>query len=404
MKVRIEKSKAYGNVAAPPSKSYAHRLIICAAIAGGGSEVLGISDSEDILATLDCAASCLNAEWKRDGNDLLFSGSDVYSSPSSALKCRESGSTMRFFIPLCLVKNTECLLYGSEKLLSRPLSVYEDICKAQGLLFSHEKDHIRVRGPLSSGKFTVPGNISSQFISGLMFALPLLHGDSEINIIPPIDSKPYIDITMVSLSKFGVDVRWKDEHTLFIKGDQTYIPAREKVEGDHSNAAFLSALSHLGGNVTVTGLISDSAQGDKVYAGFFDELEKGSPVIDISDCPDLAPILMSMAAAKHGVTLTGTSRLKIKESDRGEVMAAELKKFGVPVTVAENSIKVEGGKLRAPDCELYGHNDHRIVMSLSVLATLTGGTIDGAQAVRKSYPDFFGVIKKLGIEVYEIGD
>jgi 3-phosphoshikimate 1-carboxyvinyltransferase len=252
---------------------------------------------------------------------------------------------------------------------------------------------------LKAGKFTVPGNISSQFISGLMFALPLLSGNSEIEIVPPLDSKPYIDITMEALAAFGVKAEWKSEYTIAIAGGQKYTPADERVEGDYSNAAFLEAFNLFGGDVCVRGLKEGSVQGDKAYIRQFKALCEGAPEINISDCPDLAPILMSVAAAKNGVHLTGTARLKIKESDRGAVMAEELAKFGVPVTVGEDDIYVEGGHLGSPTDVLFGHNDHRVVMSMAVLASITGGEIDGAEATRKSYPDFFEVIKKLGIEV-----
>jgi len=401
MNIKIEKSKACGAVLAPPSKSFAHRLIICAALAGE-SRVRGLAESEDILATLDCAAACLGAKFTKSGADVSFSESDVYGKARGALMCRESGSTMRFFIPLCLVKNTECRLFGAGKLLSRPMSVYENICREQGLTFAHEGDHIRVCGPLKAGKFTVPGNISSQFISGLMFALPLLSGDSEIEIIPPLDSKPYIDITMEALAAFGVKAQWRGEYTIAIAGSQRYTPADERVEGDYSNAAFLEAFNLFGGDVSVQGLNENSVQGDKAYLPQFKALCEGTPEINISDCPDLAPILMSVAAAKNGVHLTGTARLKIKESDRGAVMAQELAKFGVPVTVGEDDITVLGGHFRAPDAVLSGHNDHRVVMSMAVLSSITGGEIAGAEASRKSYPDFFEVIKKLGIEVTQI--
>ncbi len=403
MNVKIEKSTARGGVNAPPSKSFAHRLIICAALAGG-SRVRGLEESEDILATLDCVASCFGAKYEKQGADVVFGESDAYGEARGALMCRESGSTMRFFIPLCLVKNTECKLYGAGKLLSRPMSVYENICREQGLTFAHEGDHIRVCGPMRAGRFTVPGNISSQFISGLMFALPLLAGDSEICIVPPLDSKPYIDITMEALAAFGIKAVWKDEYTISIAGGQKYTPADETVEGDYSNAAFLSAFNLFGGEVDVSGLKEGSVQGDKAYIAHFKLLAEGTPIIDISDCPDLAPILMSVAAVKNGVHLTGTARLKIKESDRGAVMAAELAKFGVPVTVYENDILVHGGHLRAPSEPLFGHNDHRVVMSMAVLASLTGGEIAGAEACKKSYPAFFDVIKKLGIEVTHSGN
>lgn len=403
MTVRIEKSTAKGSVAAPPSKSFAHRLIIGASIAGG-STVHSVSKSEDMLATLDCAMSLFGTEYKREGDDIKFISSDLKGGAKGDLLCRESGSTIRFFIPLCLLKDSECTLRGSERLLSRPLDVYENICKEQGLTFIREKDSIKVKGPLKSGRFTVPGDVSSQFISGLLFALPLLDGDSVIDIVPPVESKPYIDITLEALALFGVFAKWTDEKTISVAGNQKYSPAEVNVEGDYSNAAFLEAFNIIGGDVKVTGLSEKSVQGDRAYVSLFKNLLVGFSTIDISDIPDLAPILMSVAAAMHGARLTGTRRLKIKESDRGAAMAEELSKFGVRVDVSDDEITVFGGMLKTPEKELLSHNDHRIAMSLSVLSSLTGGTISGAEAVRKSYPDFFETIKKLGIEVKEIGN
>ncbi len=402
MKVKIEKSTAHGTIQAPPSKSFAHRLIISAALAGGGARVRSLSYSEDILATLDCARVCFGAEFTKEGNDIVFTSSDIGIAASDALPCRESGSTMRFFIPLCLVKESKSTLTGYGRLLSRPQDIYRDMCAERGLYFEQNEKEITVRGSLKSGTFTLKGNVSSQFITGLLFALPLLDGDSEIKIIPPLESKSYIDITIEALAKFGITAVWRDEYTLFVRGNQKYIPADTVVEGDFSNAAFLSTLSYIGGDVRVTGLPERSAQGDAVYIDFFKTLEKGAATLDISDCPDLAPILMSFAAAFHGVTLTGTRRLKIKESDRGAVMAEELSKFGIKVDNGEDTIVVHKGVLGTPREELYSHNDHRIAMALSVLATLTGGTLDGAEVVKKSYPDFFDNIKKLGIEVTKI--
>jgi 3-phosphoshikimate 1-carboxyvinyltransferase len=190
---------------------------------------------------------------------------------------------------------------------------------------------------------------------------------------------------------------WKDEHTLFIKGGQTYQAVDTSVEGDYSNAAFLSALSVLGGDVEVNGLRENSIQGDRVYTRFFDMLCKGTPTVHIGDCPDLGPILFAIAAAKYGGVFTGTSRLRIKESDRGAAMAEELKKFGTAVTVHDDTVVVYPAEFHAPSEILSGHGDHRIVMSLAVLCTLTGGTIEGAEAVAKSYPDFFEDIASLGI-------
>ena len=258
---------------------------------------------------------------------------------------------------------------------------------------------VTVGGRLAAGDYRVVGNISSQFISGLLFVLPLCAGDSRILITPPVESRPYIDLTLEALAIFGIRAEWTDERTLYIPGGQTYRPADCMVEGDYSNAAFFSALSLFGGNVTVDGLRENSLQGDRAYIRYFEMLMRGTPTIHLGNCPDLGPILMAVAAAKSGAVFCGTRRLKLKESDRGEVMAEELRKFGTSVEVSEDSIVVYPGDFHAPTETLFGHNDHRIVMALSVLLTVTGGEIAGVEAVRKSLPEFFDMLQTLGVEV-----
>ena len=230
----------------------------------------------------------------------------------------------------------------------------------------------------------------------MLFALPLCEKDSILRIVPPIESRSYLDLTIEALSAFGVDIIWTDDKTLYIKGNQTYRSADVSVEGDYSNAAFFAALSSFGHDVNVTGLSEQSHQGDKAYIKFFELLDKGTPTIHIGDCPDLGPILMAVAAAKHGAVFTGTKRLKIKESDRGTVMAQELAKFGASVTVREDSIVVYPLCFHAPTAPLFGHNDHRVVMALSTLLSFTGGTIEGAEAVKKSLPEYFELMKSIG--------
>ncbi|MBQ2302110.1 MAG: 3-phosphoshikimate 1-carboxyvinyltransferase, partial [Oscillospiraceae bacterium] len=288
---------------------------------------------------------------------------------------------------------------GSEKLLSRPLSVYKEIFEKQGIYFEATAEKITLGGKLKSGVFEIPGNISSQFITGLLFVLPLLEEESKIKLLPPVESRSYINLTLEALSVFGIEVEWQDENTLFIKGGQSFKAAEAKVEGDYSNTAFFEALNVLGSEIKITGLEPESLQGDKIYEKYFPLLEKGEKNIDISDCPDLGPILFAVAAAKNGGTFTGTKRLKIKESDRAFAMAEELSKFGTKVTVNEDSVIIDASEFHAPSETLSGHNDHRIVMSCAVLATLTGGKIEGAEASRKSLPDFFERLKKLGFEV-----
>ena len=389
MNVKIHKGTASGCVFAPPSKSMAHRLLICAGLSEGISIVHGISKSEDILATLDCL-SAIGAEYEIDNDTVHIKGvNPLNCEPKNILSCRESGSTLRFFIPIALLSGKEAFFIGSSYLLSRPLQVYASLCEEKELLFSQTEAGIRVRGPLPSGEYHIPGNISSQFISGLLFALVLQDGDSTIHIIPPVESGSYIDLTISALAEFGVQVIKKDEKTLFIKGNQRYQPRETSVEGDYSNAAFLSVFNHLDGNVIINGLKENSLQGDRVYFDLFERIASGTPTIDISDCPDLGPVLFALAAAKQGAVFTGTKRLKMKESDRASVMREELTKFGVAVTVNEDSVIVSPDDFHAPAETLDGHNDHRIVMALSVLLTLTGGEICGAQAVSKSFPDFF---------------
>ncbi len=398
MVVTINKSTAFGRVTAPPSKSMAHRYLICAALSPE-SVIEGVGFSEDIKATL-CCLEALGANVEIKGNTVRIGGIDIDKViKSDKLFCNESGSTLRFLIPLCLLFNREITLSGSKRLMERSLSVYEDICAAVGLEFRQTQDSVTVKGRLKAGKYSVRGDVSSQFISGLMFALPLLANDSVIDITGALESGSYLGMTVKALADFGVRISRTDEHTIYIKGNQTYKPRELTVEGDYSNAAFFDALNALGGNVAVSGLKKDTCQGDAVYKKLFGEIVRGCPEIDISDCPDLGPVLMAAAAANNGAHFTGTHRLKIKESDRGAAMAEELAKFGCKTLIGDNDITVHACTLKTPELPLNGHNDHRIVMSLAILCTLTGGKIYGAQAVSKSFPDFFERFSSLGIDL-----
>ena len=396
----IEKGTAYGRVEAPPSKSVSHRYLICGALSFG-SVIENVAFSEDIKATLNCLGA-LGAEYEIDGSTVKIGGI----SPDKAVKCaelfcNESGSTLRFLIPLCLLFGQKITLKGTERLMSRSLAVYKEMCLSQGIEFTEDKESVTVCGKLTAGKYSVRGDVSSQFISGLMFALPLLPDDSIIDITGALESGSYLGMTVKALAEFGVRISRTDEHTIFIKGNQTYKPRTLRVEGDYSNAAFFEAFNSVGGNVAVAGLKKDTSQGDVVYRKLFGKLVRGCPEIDISDCPDLAPVLMAVAAANNGVKLIGTHRLKIKESDRGAAMAEELAKFGCNTEVWENEITVHPRALKTPELPLSGHNDHRIVMALSLLCSITGGSIYGAEAVNKSFPDYFRKLSSLGIKVEE---
>ena len=398
MNVLIRPGIARGAVAAPPSKSMAHRLLICAALADGESTVRGVDRSEDILATADCLAA-LGASLTWEENTVRVRGCDPRKAGSAILRCRESGSTLRFMIPLCLLSGNPMRLKGSETLLSRPLSVYEDLCREQGLTLRREGTGLLTAGRLTPGEYTVPGGISSQFITGLLFALPLLETGSRIRLVPPVESRSYLSLTLQALHDAGIMVSWADENTLTVPGNAVYCPPDTEVEGDYSNAAFFEALNYAGGNVTVTGLRPDSLQGDRVYREFFPRLAAGYTELNLADCPDLAPVLFAVSALCHGAVFTGTRRLRIKESDRGAAMAQEMAKFGIVLKPEENRITVPAAVLRAPSEPLDSHNDHRIAMALSLLCTRTGGEIRGAEAVRKSFPDYWDRLRSLGIDI-----
>lgn len=399
MKVTVFPGKAAGTVAAPPSKSMAHRLLICAGLSAGVSRIRNLQYNEDILATIDCLRE-MGAVCSMDGDTVTVTGADPHrAAPQDPLCCRESGSTLRFFIPLALLCGKPVRFTGTPKLLSRPLGVYEELCGERGFGFSREGDFLQVQGSLTGGSFRLRGDVSSQFITGLLFALPLAQEDSRIQVTTDLESRSYIDLTLQALRTFGITAEWQDDRTLRIPGGQRYQAGDRTVEGDYSGAAFYGAMNALGSSVTVTGLLPESLQGDRVYRCHFESLCAGRPEIDISDCPDLGPVLFAVAAAKNGAVFTGTRRLRIKESDRAAAMAQELAAFGTEVTVEENSVTVTPTAFHKPVRVLQGHNDHRIVMALAVLCMVTGGEIAGAQAVRKSFPDFFDKLKLLGIEV-----
>lgn len=400
MNKTINKSIAKGTVKVPPSKSMAHRYIICAGLSKGVSTITNVDYSEDIKATIDCIKA-LGVKVEAKESSIIIDGSNVSNKADISqidFMCRESGSTMRFFMGIAMTLPCISNFYGSETLRNRPFGIYEDILnKNNELSFSKQEDKIVIRGGIKENDFEIAGNISSQFVTGLLLALSLKKEGGKITLIPPVESRSYINMTIQAMREFGIDVDWESENVLRVKENQTYIARDIEVEGDYSNAAFLDAFNFIGGDVKVEGLNPKSLQGDKVYLECFEKLKKEKATIDIADCPDLGPVLFSVAAANHGGIFTSTARLKIKESDRGSVMCEELAKLGVKTHMEENSIEIESNGISSPSELLSGHNDHRIVMSLSLLLTLVGGTITEAEAVRKSYPGFFDDIGKLGV-------
>ena len=374
-------------------------LILAALCKDKTSVIRGISPSEDVLATIDCLSG-MGVKIEYDGDCATVHGIDFSRvNITEPLNCRESGSTLRFLIPLAMLSGKPVRFIGSERLMARPQSIYETIAKEEGLTFKRDNDSLIVCGPIRAGEYFIDGNVSSQFITGLLFALSTMDGDTKIIFNTPIESRPYVELTVWTMQKFGARVYYDTDWSFFMFGGQEFKPQNLSVEGDWSNAAFLEAFNHIGGNVQVLGVDEDSLQGDRICREYFDHLDKGYCELDISNCPDLGPILFTMAAIKDGARFTGTKRLRDKESDRISAMKSELEKFGAELEVEENAVMVKKCDLHTPSEPLYGHNDHRIVMSLSVISSLFGGEIEGCEAVSKSYPKFFKDIKALGIKV-----
>lgn len=410
MDLKIIPKKLCGNVTAPPSKSVAHRMIIAAALANGTSNISNLHPSADILATIECMRA-LGAEIEFNGDSAIIEG--IRSIPEKAiLDCRESGSTMRFLIPIACALGVNTEFIGSGKLPERPTTPYLEEFPKHGVVFdlsrtkSGEFLPCSVSGKLTPGRFEVDGGLSSQFITGLLFALPLLNGDSEIVLTSKLNSKPYIDITLGVLRDFGckLDEFDNDYH---ISGDQRPLPFSGSVEGDYSQAAFFYVANALGSDVKISGLNSNSLQGDREIVRICEEFKRsgGQPfVIDGSDIPDLVPILTVLACFGKGTSrITNVARLRYKESDRLTVTAECLNNMGGKVTVHDDSLEIEGvSSLKGG--EIDGHNDHRIPMSMAIAATMCDSPliIRGADCVRKSYPDYFEVYRSVGGEIIDL--
>lgn len=402
MKVKILPSKTSGEVSAPPSKSFAHRYLIGSVLSRGKCVIKNIADSDDISATLSCIEQ-LGGSVTKDGNIVTVIPTNEKQIENAVFDCKESGSTLRFFIPVVLATGAKnCTFLGSERLLARGIKEYEKLFENSDIIIKSDEKSIEVNGKLTAGNYEISGEVSSQYTTGMLFALSRLSGKSTLKITGNAESRAYVDMTIKVLKDFGADITEPEKNFFEINGKGRLSPGEFTVEGDWSNAAFLIALSRLVGTISVSGLNENSVQGDRFCTAAFDALDGENAEIDLKDCPDLAPILFSYAAYKNGGKFINTRRLRVKESDRANVMAEELKKFGANVKVYENSVEIEKTQLKPPIVPLCGHNDHRIVMALSVLAAVFGAEIDGAEAVNKSYPDFFRVIKKAGVNVYEI--
>ncbi|MBR2066940.1 MAG: 3-phosphoshikimate 1-carboxyvinyltransferase [Solobacterium sp.] len=423
MHISIQKGQPKESyISLPASKSLMHRYLIAAALANGESSLYHFTHNEDTLATMH-ALKKLGASFIQEEDRLLVRGiSSTIHLEDTVIDAHESGSTLRFLIPLFSLSNQRIKFIGKGRLLERPQSVYEKIFTEEGLSFKHTLEYIEVEGALKAGKYSVEGNISSQFITGLFFTLPMCEGDSEIEILPPIASASYLNLTIDVLSKAGIKIR-QEGNRYYIKGKQNYQPFDIDVPADDSQAAFFIALAQIVKvPIHLVNMDHDSKQGDHIIKDIVEKMgmdveekEKGycfkdgelkGIEIDLEDCPDLGPILFALATqAKGTTTFLHTERLRIKESDRIQAMKEELAKLGYKIEDGNDWVKVYGHHEGINSRELYGHNDHRIVMALSILSTLFEEEIyiDRAEAIEKSYPKFFKDLEKVGIQIkYDI--
>lgn len=418
--LKIIGSNLNGEVKIPPSKSIAHRLIIGSSLCSIKCEIEGIDYSKDIEATIDCLYN-IGADINKEESKVTIVGKGKVCSSGSNFYCNESGSTLRFLIPISLTIENNVIFKGKGKLLSRPLTTYYNIFKEQNIEYSIDdsKSSLGIKGKLKSGKYYVEGNISSQFITGLLYALPILEGESQIFITSELESKSYIDLTLDVLNKFGIKIVNNDYKSFFIEGNQKYNSGNFKVEGDYSQAAFFLVAGILGGNIECSNLEIESLQGDKVIIDIIKkmsgniEVKNGNiiskksktygTIIDASDCPDLVPILAVLASLSIGKTeIINASRLRIKESDRLKAISIGLNKLGANVIEKEDGLIIYG-KEKLKGGEVDSFNDHRIAMALSIasIGCTENVIINGSEAINKSYPSFFQDFIKLGGRIIE---
>lgn len=421
MDVIIKPSKLKGSINIPPSKSLSHRAIIAAALSCGKSIIKNIIYSDDIIATIEAMRAC-GAKIDVYEDYLEIVGSKV-KRVKDVINANESGSTIRFMIPIALTCDEPITFMGKNNLVKRPLNVFTDLFDEFGIKYEVGSDYLpmKVFNGLKSGIYKVRGDISSQFITGLLYALPMLDGDSQIIVTTNLESKGYIDLTMDILKKFGIVIETDDYKTFNIKGNQEFKSCDYTVEGDYSQVAFWAVANTLGANIKMNCMNENSFQGDKkiiddinsfggsVY--FLDDTlislnkkTKGT-TIDFEQSPDLGPILTVLASLSEGESrFINVSRLRIKECDRVTCMIEELKKLGANLYEENDCMIINGVDKFSSSLDLDSHNDHRIVMALAIASTMCSGDIriKNAKAINKSYPHFFKDFESLGgIVLYE---
>ena len=412
----IKVDKLVGEVSPPPSKSILHRYIIGSSLAKGISKIENISFSNDIIATIE-AMKKLGAKIEKKENYLLIDGSKTfdkeYLNNNSEINCNESGSTLRFLFPLSIIKENKILFKGKGKLFKRPLSPYFENFDKYQIKYSHiNENEILLDGVLKSGEYQIDGNISSQFITGLLFSLPLLNENSKIIIKGKLESSSYIDITLDCLNKFGIKIINNSYQEFIIEGNQTYKSGNYEVEADYSQVAFFLVANSISSDIKINGLNNNSLQGDKKIIDFISEIEnwnnKEKLILDGSETPDIIPILSLKACiSKKEIEIVNIARLRIKESDRLSATVKELSKLSFDLIEKEDSILINSrkdfNKINNSPVYLSSHSDHRIAMTVAIASTCYEGEIilDNLDCVKKSYPNFWEVFLSLGGKIYE---
>ncbi len=404
MKAVITPSPLSGCIDAPASKSAAHRALICATLAHKPTKIVCSTTSADIEATAQCLRELGATITKTEYG--FFVEPITNSAENAVLNCRESGSTLRFMLPVCAVLGKAVSLYGEGTLPQRPISVLCSALENHGVSLSSDSLPLTLQGKLEAGTYEISGEVSSQFISGLLLALPLTHAESTIDIIGQIQSKPYIDMTLDVLKRFGINTEFK-ENIIRIKSSDGYIsPENYTVEGDWSNGAFFICADKIkANNVKCNNLTLNSVQGDKAVVAIAEKIinsdENKHVKIDVGDIPDLVPVLAITSCFRKGTTeFCNAARLRIKESDRLLSTCEMIKNLGGKADFTDDSLMVYGtGCLEGGTVDSF--NDHRIVMSTAIAATACKSpvTILGAEAVNKSYPTFFDEMRKLGAQI-----
>ncbi len=402
-----------GELKAPPSKSLSHRALICAALAKGESVITNIVYSDDVLATMN-ALELMGAKFEKYNEKLIVHGTRRIKAPHNPINCNESGSTLRFLIPVFSLSGKKISFTGNPSLIKRPQSIYKKIFIEDKNTFELKNNKIMVNGSVTAREYILKGDVSSQFFTGLMFSLPLLKEDSTISIDGQLESKGYIDLTIKTLEEFGVEIV-ELENGYFIKGNQSYEPTNFNIEGDYSQGAFFLVSGVLNGRIKVSDLEHESFQGDKAIIdviksmkgkvifmenGFITEPSSTTgTTIDLSDFPDLGPIIALLGCLSIGKTrIINASRLRIKESDRIDSTVRTLKKLGANISSTKDEITIKGRRTLKGGVTVDSHNDHRIAMMVSIAAALSEEQVilTNANAVSKSYPNFFEDYKSVG--------